>query len=232
MLELNREDGGRRRFILCNNNENGICREALYPRIRKVLTGYSAPASRTEVLYQKKLSLADLAHGSDITQQLLTLAEQHQDAYDEIRRSFKNNVVMLEGIKKNPATVAGYPDNLRYYQTLFLPPQDARIRQACADLVAFQNEAYEPVQVHLNFHVYRHPDFLLILCFEGKYGWEAIAKHIRATPLTDPTLRVPSRRLPSGSRAVCRSDGGVRASQNEAIVYLVSSGGRSVSFCR
>ena len=179
ILELNREDGGRRRFILCNNNENNICREVLYARIRKLIEGYSTRTSHTEILYQKKLTLNDLAHGADIAHQLTTLADQYQKDYDKIRRSLKNNTVTLEGIKKGPTTIPGYPDTLRYYQTLFLPPQDSRIRQACADLITFRNEAFEPVQVHLNFQVYRNAQALVILCFEGKYGFEAIGQHVQ-----------------------------------------------------
>ncbi len=150
--------------------------------MQKLLNGYTATTSRTDVLYQKKLTLNDLPHGSAIVQQMATLAEQYQPDYDEIRRSLQDNTITLTGIKKGPAAVPGYPDTLRYFQTLFLPPQDSRIRQACADLVMFQEEAFEPVQVHLNFHVYRSPDAFVILCFEGKYGFQAISKHIqRAT---------------------------------------------------
>ena len=179
VMELNREDGGRRRFILCNNNENNICREILYRRIQKLFQGYTAPGSQTEVLYKQKLTLSDLANGADITQHLATLTQQYQEYYDEIRRSLKNNVVMLEGIRKGPVASPGYPDTLRYYQTLFLPPQDSRIRQACADLITFQEEVFEPVQIHLNFQVYRSLRELVVLCFEGKYGFEAIDKHVR-----------------------------------------------------
>lgn len=39
VLELNREDGGNRRFILCTNNENQICENVTYPRIKTVITG-------------------------------------------------------------------------------------------------------------------------------------------------------------------------------------------------
>lgn len=39
VLELNREDGGNRRFILCTNNENGICENVTYPRVKTVITG-------------------------------------------------------------------------------------------------------------------------------------------------------------------------------------------------
>lgn len=39
VLELNREDGGERRFILCTNNENGICENVTYQRVKTVVTG-------------------------------------------------------------------------------------------------------------------------------------------------------------------------------------------------
>ena len=39
VLELNKEDGGNRRFILCTNNENNICTDITYPRLKTVITG-------------------------------------------------------------------------------------------------------------------------------------------------------------------------------------------------
>ena len=40
ILQLNKKDGGHRRFILCTNNENNIATEVCYPRIVKVIDGY------------------------------------------------------------------------------------------------------------------------------------------------------------------------------------------------
>lgn len=40
VLELNKEDNGKRQFILCTNNENNICEEITYKRIKNVITGY------------------------------------------------------------------------------------------------------------------------------------------------------------------------------------------------
>lgn len=37
VLKLNEEDGGKRRFILCTNNENNICRDVTYERIKRVI---------------------------------------------------------------------------------------------------------------------------------------------------------------------------------------------------
>ena len=37
VMQLNAEDGGKRKFILCTNNENNICRDVTYERIKRVI---------------------------------------------------------------------------------------------------------------------------------------------------------------------------------------------------
>lgn len=46
VLELNQEDGGNRRFILCTNNENNICTDVTYPRLKTVITGIRPDGSK------------------------------------------------------------------------------------------------------------------------------------------------------------------------------------------
>lgn len=41
ILDLNKQDGGNRRFIICTNNEGNIASEVCYPRIQKVIQGYN-----------------------------------------------------------------------------------------------------------------------------------------------------------------------------------------------
>lgn len=40
VLRQNMKDGGNRHFILCTNNENNICEEVTYERIKRVINGY------------------------------------------------------------------------------------------------------------------------------------------------------------------------------------------------
>lgn len=40
VLDLNKEDNGNRRFILCTNNESNICEEITYQRLKNVINGY------------------------------------------------------------------------------------------------------------------------------------------------------------------------------------------------
>lgn len=53
VLKLNTEDGGNRKFILCTNNDNNICREVTYERIKRVIDkeGYTASLKYFKVDY-------------------------------------------------------------------------------------------------------------------------------------------------------------------------------------
>ena len=46
VLKLNSEDGGHRKFILCTNNENSICRDITYQRLKTVITGKRKDGSK------------------------------------------------------------------------------------------------------------------------------------------------------------------------------------------
>lgn len=49
VLQLNKEDGGKRKFILCTNNENKIAEEITYERVKRVMNGYKNPKLDMEI---------------------------------------------------------------------------------------------------------------------------------------------------------------------------------------
>jgi len=49
VLELNSEDGGNRQFILITNNENDICEQVCYPRLKNHITGYINQSNKTNI---------------------------------------------------------------------------------------------------------------------------------------------------------------------------------------
>lgn len=54
VLELNKEDNGNRQFILCTNNENNICEDITYKRIKNVINGYGKyDALKTNLKYYR-----------------------------------------------------------------------------------------------------------------------------------------------------------------------------------
>lgn len=55
VMKLNAEDGGHRKFILCTNNENNICRDITYQRIKTVITGKRKDGSAYDESYPASL---------------------------------------------------------------------------------------------------------------------------------------------------------------------------------
>lgn len=103
-MEQNRRDGGNRRFILCANNENNICEEVIYERIKRVIEGYcdteGIPTNlkyyRTDFVSKDSNSLADelldhikemiqLEYGIklDGSQYIIVLTDEEADAPEQ-----------------------------------------------------------------------------------------------------------------------------------------------------
>lgn len=101
VIALNEDDEGFRKFILCTNNENGICDSKTYPRIRNVINGYgkhkALPANvkyyRTDFVSKQEEYLSDallehiremiqLEHGVKIdgSQYLMVMSDEEADA--------------------------------------------------------------------------------------------------------------------------------------------------------
>lgn len=56
VMQLNKEDGGKRQCILVTNNENNICRDVTYERNKRVINGYTTPKGQeVEGLKQNNL---------------------------------------------------------------------------------------------------------------------------------------------------------------------------------
>lgn len=55
VMKLNAEDGGHRKFILCTNNENNICRDVTYERLKTVITGKRKDGSDYNEKYDASL---------------------------------------------------------------------------------------------------------------------------------------------------------------------------------
>jgi len=111
VLELNKEDDGNRQFILCTNNENDIATKVCYPRIKKVITGYTNAGEKIEGLggnlkYYKtdfvdaKPTDANKKKLVDKSTEMLCLKE---NCFDELKRTkaysiFTNDKGKLLGI--------------------------------------------------------------------------------------------------------------------------------------
>lgn len=89
VLEKNMEDGGKRHFILCTNNENNICEEVTYQRLKTVITGKRADGSQ----YSEGLP-ADLKYyKTDFVD------KESEEIYDELLEHTKEMIQLQYGVK-------------------------------------------------------------------------------------------------------------------------------------
>ena len=97
VLELNKKDGGGRRFILCTNNENNICDEVCYPRVKKVIAGYKGAKDADvkglggSLKYFKTKFVKDASNKDDfkirITKECTEMLCLREGIFDEIKKT-------------------------------------------------------------------------------------------------------------------------------------------------
>lgn len=89
VMDLNKEDGGNRHFILCTNNENNICEEVTYQRLKTVITGKRADGSQ----YSEGLPANLKYYKTDFVD------KESEEIYDELLEHTKEMIQLQYGVK-------------------------------------------------------------------------------------------------------------------------------------
>ena len=126
VIELNKKDGGHRRFILCTNNQNGICENVTYPRVYKVICGYSFTGKKEDVLFERKLTLKDLQKADTLMEKVTSTVEDYRDKYKKVKPVLKDGVLRVIGEQDTTEGVQGIPANVKYFKCDWTPrkPED------------------------------------------------------------------------------------------------------------
>lgn len=94
VLELNKEEGGNRKFILCTNNENNICEEVTYERVKRVIHGYSdVEAIPANLKYFKTDFISKDA--DDVSEELLSHIKEMVELENGITLDNKHYFIVL-----------------------------------------------------------------------------------------------------------------------------------------
>ena len=141
VLELNHEDNGTRRFILCTNNENNICDRVTYPRVSTVISGkrsdgsiYAYNDQTCTVLMDRKITMADLKK-STIHDEIVSEKADHEGEFFKFSTEIKNSHVYLYGLS-NPTVVEGISANLLFYRTDFIAKNEEYLSDALLEHIA------------------------------------------------------------------------------------------------
>lgn len=163
VLELNKQDQGNRRFILCTNNENGIARDICLPRLRNVILGYKYKGIEKEVLFERKLNASTLEDSDILIEEINELRDQNKTKYDKFEVKVEDNRVRLYGTKQINGKKDGLGGNLKYFTTSFVPsdPTDKNKRLLTAkatEMLCIKEDTFEKIIENQQFKLFKNKE--------------------------------------------------------------------------
>lgn len=115
VLELNKEDDGKRKFILCTNNEGNICTDVCHPRLQNVMKGYKFNGKKKTQLVKFKITRSSLKN-NNIEELFEETESNNKNKFDGFEVEVIKNEAILYGIVKTDEKMPGLNGNLKYYK--------------------------------------------------------------------------------------------------------------------
>ena len=115
LLNLNRQDGGNRRFILVEmmNYADTITAE----RVKRIMNGYPFKGEIKEEIYSKKLTPKNILQAETILAEAQQMAELSKDNYDKIGKpKIEDNCLKVIGTKVYTDRMEGFGGSFDYYE--------------------------------------------------------------------------------------------------------------------
>ena len=176
VLEMNKEDSGNRQFILCTNNENNICDEITYPRIKNVIKGYKFSGTEKDILFEEKLNTILFKNGKDFIQKIKTYKAEYKMQYNKFKTDFGNKTFKLIGIKEIKDRKQGLGGNLRYFTTDFIDYNSyvtdglkMKITKNATEILCVKENAFEKIKDNKAFKIFKSNKHYVGILFKDTY---------------------------------------------------------------
>ena len=112
VLAANREDGGNRRFILCEclDYADNLTAE----RVRRVMNGYQYEGTLKEELFRQKLNFSSLKNADKLLNHVASIENLESHRFDEIKKTVKDGELIVSGEKAITEKVEGLGGSFTY----------------------------------------------------------------------------------------------------------------------
>jgi len=159
VLELNQQDKGTRKFILCTNNENKIAEEITHLRIKNVIKGYKFTGTEKIIIFEKKLNEKMLGNIDPIIEDLGNIKEKNKEKYDKLEVKIEENNLRLYGIKNFNGKKEGLGGNLKYFKTAFVPAKSTDknktlLTKKATDMLCVKENTFEKIKSNEQYVVF------------------------------------------------------------------------------
>ena len=112
VLEANKVDGGRRRFILVEMEGYADCLTA--ERVRRVINGYTFTGTQRTELMRTKITWSKLKNSRKLTEAVEAIDNLHGHEHDRIRPGVKNGELIVTGEKQAVERAEGLGGSFTY----------------------------------------------------------------------------------------------------------------------
>jgi len=164
VLELNKNDDGNRSFILCTDNENNICSNICYPRIKKVVKGYNFKGKVKELLYERKITFSIIKNCDNLKEELEDTISDNKKKYDDIKIEIENSFIRINGIRNIDSKKKGLDGNLKYFKTAFLrktiSKDDLRVRitRESTEMLCLREGIFNEIKTTNDYRIFQYND--------------------------------------------------------------------------
>lgn len=122
VMKLNKEDGGNRKYILCTNNENNICEEVTYKRMKNIQEELPHNLKYMKTDFISKMSEDDISIKEKMIKNIIPLIElEHGVEVDGVK-----NIIILEEEKVKDILVNALNDVNVYIDSSILLSQEEK----------------------------------------------------------------------------------------------------------
>ena len=182
VLQLNKEDQGNRKFILCTNNEvdestlkelteknasqqeiekEGICDKVCYPRIKNVIKGYFDEKENETILYEKKITPALLKDIDVVFETMESFEHKRKKDFDNFLIKIEGNKIQYIGSKKTKGKQPGHDANLKYFTTGFVDsaPTDRnkkKLVDQSTEMLCLKEDCFEKIKSNNSFQIFKN----------------------------------------------------------------------------
>jgi len=166
ILELNKNDNGLRKCILVTNNENNICDEVCYPRVKNVINGYKFTGKDKHLLFEKKLSVSLLSN-ENLKKEIENIHSENENKYHDINSEITDGFLRIYGVNDVKDTKEGLGGNLKYFKTAFVKKginRDSlklRITRECTEMLCLREGIFDEVKKTDDYRIFEHNDRIM-----------------------------------------------------------------------
>lgn len=171
VLDLNSEDEGQRQFILCTNNENNICHDITFPRIKKVIEGYNFTGTQKDLLFEIKLTPSLFNDIEDTIAEIELVIEKNSKIYNRIEKKVEENTFKIYGVSDIKDFKKGLGGNLKCYKTNFVGSEPTHrnkklLTEKSVEMLCIKENTFEEVINKKDIAIFKNKEKYTAILFD------------------------------------------------------------------